>query len=353
MSTQSSTRNLFPPLGNPELTIQRRPRVDPTLLNDFEIATNGNGDVVPLPGGGGTFMNRRPEEFYDLIENMTTHHNDWDTSVQRSENKKNLMKVLQINQQVKVVTHNCETFDGPHSYNDCPATVGQTQNVYAAGAYYQGVMVLLGRVPEPEDEASQLAVEESRLDEPELVMVLLGRVPEPEDEALSLPELSPTCMTLELADRSISRPVGVAEDVFVKVGTFHFSADFVVIDFDADPRVPLILGRSFLKTGHALIDVYEGELTLRIGRALIDVYEGELILRIGKEAVTLNLDQTLRYSANSDAMSVNRTDLIDVAYEDNFLFEETDAFRAIDDEPISPKIDGSYYDSEGDILLLE
>nr|GFC03543.1 reverse transcriptase domain-containing protein [Tanacetum cinerariifolium] len=64
---------------------------------------------------------------------------------------------------------------------------------------------------------------------------------------LSLPELSPTCMTLELVDRSISRPVGVAEDVFIKVGTFHFSIDFVVVDFDADPRVPLILGRSFLR----------------------------------------------------------------------------------------------------------
>nr|GEX75999.1 reverse transcriptase domain-containing protein [Tanacetum cinerariifolium] len=74
---------------------------------------------------------------------------------------------------------------------------------------------------------------------------------------LSLPEFSPTCMTLELADHSITHPVGVAEDVYVKVGTFHFSADFVVVVFDADPRVPLILGRSFLKTGRALIDVFK------------------------------------------------------------------------------------------------
>nr|GEX73367.1 reverse transcriptase domain-containing protein [Tanacetum cinerariifolium] len=66
---------------------------------------------------------------------------------------------------------------------------------------------------------------------------------------LSLSDLSPTCMTLELAGRSFSRPDGVAEDVFVKVGTFYFSTDFVVVDFDADPRVPTILGRSFLKTG--------------------------------------------------------------------------------------------------------
>nr|GEW94783.1 reverse transcriptase domain-containing protein [Tanacetum cinerariifolium] len=59
---------------------------------------------------------------------------------------------------------------------------------------------------------------------------------------LSLPNLTLTYMNLELADRLISRPVGVAEDVYVKVGTFHFSADFVVVDFDADPRVPLFSG---------------------------------------------------------------------------------------------------------------
>nr|GEZ70156.1 reverse transcriptase domain-containing protein [Tanacetum cinerariifolium] len=88
---------------------------------------------------------------------------------------------------------------------------------------------------------------------------------------LSLPELTPICMTLELADRSISRLVGVVEDVYIKVGSFHFPVDFVVVDFDADPRVPLILGRSFLKTGRALIDVFEGELTLRVGKEAIGI----------------------------------------------------------------------------------
>nr|GEU40052.1 reverse transcriptase domain-containing protein [Tanacetum cinerariifolium] len=79
---------------------------------------------------------------------------------------------------------------------------------------------------------------------------------------LSLPKLSPTCMNLKLADRSISCPVRVAEDVYVKVGTFHFSSDFVVVDFDADPRVPLILGRSFLKTERAFIDSEVGDAQL-------------------------------------------------------------------------------------------
>nr|GEY64570.1 reverse transcriptase domain-containing protein [Tanacetum cinerariifolium] len=73
----------------------------------------------------------------------------------------------------------------------------------------------------------------------------------------TLPELTPTCMTLELTDRSVSKPIGIAKDVKVKVGMFHFLADFVVVDFKPDPRVPLILGRCFLKTGRALIDVHK------------------------------------------------------------------------------------------------
>nr|GEX29755.1 reverse transcriptase domain-containing protein [Tanacetum cinerariifolium] len=80
---------------------------------------------------------------------------------------------------------------------------------------------------------------------------------------LSLPELTPTRMTLKITDRSITRPKGVVENVFVKVGKFYFPTDFVVVDFEADPRVPLILGRSFLRTGRALIDVYGEEITLR------------------------------------------------------------------------------------------
>nr|GEX19800.1 DNA-directed DNA polymerase [Tanacetum cinerariifolium] len=79
---------------------------------------------------------------------------------------------------------------------------------------------------------------------------------------LLLPELTPTRMTLKLVDRSITHPKGVTEDVFVKVGKFYFLTDFVVVDFEADPRVPLILGRSFLR-GRALIDVYGKEITLR------------------------------------------------------------------------------------------
>nr|GEV75174.1 reverse transcriptase domain-containing protein [Tanacetum cinerariifolium] len=490
-----------------------------TFYNEFTLR---HRDTINAAAGG-TFMKRRPEECYDLIKNMTAHHNDWDTFVQRSESSshisssfdpeivalkaemekinKNLMKVLQFNQQVKAVTHNCETYGGPHSYNDCPATVGQTQNIYDARAYNQGgnsyqpqgashgqnqptayqepayqtpgyqAPVQQPSIPQPQvmNTASSLGlgtlpsntitnpkkdlkgittqsgnayqgptipttssslpkvVERetevtkdtvpptnnrstkdvqpsivqietpvpnsepvvalvvksvvapvsapnlnqklsipypSRLHDQKLrdktndqkekffqifqdlnfnisfvdalnlmpkfgptikslltnkeklfelartplnehcSAVLLKKLPEKlgdpgkflipcdfsrMDECLALAdldarinlmplsvwnklsflELSPMCMNLELADRSISRLVRVAEDVFVKTG-----------------------------------------------RALIDVYDGELTLCVGKEAVTFNLDQTSRYSANYDAMSVNRIDLIDVACEE-------------------------------------
>nr|GEV39043.1 reverse transcriptase domain-containing protein [Tanacetum cinerariifolium] len=76
----------------------------------------------------------------------------------------------------------------------------------------------------------------------------------------SLPEVTSTQMILELADRSSTQPAGIAEDIFVKVGKFHFLTDFVVVDYVV---VPLILGRPFLRTGRALIDVYAPDLKLK------------------------------------------------------------------------------------------
>nr|GEZ25871.1 hypothetical protein [Tanacetum cinerariifolium] len=166
-------------------------------------------------------------------------------------------------------------------------------------------------------------------------------------EALLLLERTLTCMTLELADH-----------------------------FEPDPRVPLILERCFLKTGQALIDVHKGELTLRIRN----------------KAITYNLDQTLRYSANYNQITANKIDIVDMACEEysqevlgfsdvttsgnptpyddpivsttsptltpfgdsNFLlFEEADAFFGLEDDLNSPKFNPFYYDLEGDIILLE
>nr|GEY15373.1 reverse transcriptase domain-containing protein [Tanacetum cinerariifolium] len=118
-------------------------------------------------------------------------------------------------------------------------------------------------------------------------------------EKLSLPELTPTQMILELADQSTTRPAGIAEDVFVKVGKFYFLPDFVVVDYVVDPRVPLILRTPFLRTRRALIDVYGEELTLQVD----------------DEAITFKVGQTSKYSYN-DAESINRIDVIDVACEE-------------------------------------
>ncbi|GJY59123.1 reverse transcriptase domain-containing protein [Tanacetum coccineum] len=192
---------------------------------------------------------------------------------------------------------------------------------------------------------------------------------------LGLPGLNDTKMVLELADRTISKPTGVAENVFVKVGKFYFLADFVVLDFIADPRVPLILGRPFLRTAHALIDVYKGEITLRND----------------DQSLTLKCGDTPSISYNN-LESLKKVDLIDVTCEeysqevlgffdeiaygntspgydpivsnssptltpfgdsDFLLLEEADTFLALADDPTSPEVDEAYYDLEGDILLLE
>nr|GEX75084.1 reverse transcriptase domain-containing protein [Tanacetum cinerariifolium] len=491
MSTRSSARNLLPPLKNPELTIRRRTSVDPNLLNDFNMATNGNSDDGPPPNGGGdlpvpdlqtmeelcqpslngrggqiapitiqatnfglkndmiqqlrneitnfrqrpdeslfeawecyklsidrcpnhnmlpitqidtfynrltlrhrntinasvggTFMKRRPKVCYDLIENMTAHHNDWDTFVQRSESSssitsssglkfvalkaemaeinKNLMKPLLAKLRTYMLREPIIKVDTvPPTNNEStkdfqPPIVQVKTQILNSDPVVEPVKALVN-VLKPNLKPSTLypsrfhdqklnekandqmekffqifqdlnfnisfadalilmpkfaSIIKSLLTNKEKLFelartllnghcsaVLLKKLPEklgdpnkflipcdfPEmDECLalvdlggsinlmslsvwkmlSLPELSPTRMTLKLADRSISHPVGVTEDVFVKVGKFHFPIDFVVIDFDADPRVPLIIRRSFLMTRHALIDVYEGELTHRVG----------------------------------------------------------------------------------------
>nr|GEV57637.1 reverse transcriptase domain-containing protein [Tanacetum cinerariifolium] len=519
----------------------RKSHVDPTLLNDFEMATDENGDPpVPdlqtikelcqptLNGRGGTFMKRRPEKFYDLIKNMIAHHNDWDTFVQR---------ILQINQQVKAVAHNCETCGGPHSYNDCPATVGQTQNIYDAGAYNQGGnsyqpqgnrnllsyhsdnylgppgfnqnqnrnnqnqnyqnqkrnqgnnhgipqgnnqgrdqffqgashgqnLTPAYQAPAYQSPGYQALIHQALIPQPQVVTTTeFTNYMKANDAILKNMQTNMTSLTnsnLELknmfsqfmkmnnasssgsgtlSSNTITNPKEDLKGITTRSGNTYqgptiptTSSPPQVLECETEVRkdtVPPTNNRTYVSASKpyqkssisypsrlhdqklrdktndkkekffkifkdldfnigfadALILMPKRSF-LNIGRALIDVYEGELTLRVGKEAVTFNLDQTSRYSANYDTMSVNRIDLIDVAckeysqevlafsmsgnpspstepivsnssptrtpFGDNdFLLEEADAFLDIDDEPISPEIDESYYDSEGDILLLE
>ncbi|KAL5573532.1 hypothetical protein UlMin_023129 [Ulmus minor] len=83
-------------------------------------------------------------------------------------------------------------------------------------------------------------------------------------KTLGIGEARPTTVSLQLADRSIAQPEGKIEDVLVKVDKFIFPVDFIILDFEADMEVPIILGRPFLATGRALIDVHNGELTMRV-----------------------------------------------------------------------------------------
>nr|GEU88823.1 reverse transcriptase domain-containing protein [Tanacetum cinerariifolium] len=150
-------------------------------------------------------------------------------------------------------------------------------------------------------------------------------------EELSLPELTPTCMTLELEDRLVSKPIGIAKVVSVKVGVFHFPTDFVVVDFEPGLRVLLILRRCFLKTGRALIDVH-------------------------KEVLDFFFDVIVSGSPTpSDDLIVSTTSptLTPFGDSDFQLFEEADTFLGLEDDPDLPEFDPSYYDPEGDILLLE
>nr|GEW60133.1 reverse transcriptase domain-containing protein [Tanacetum cinerariifolium] len=147
---------------------------------------------------------------------------------------------------------------------------------------------------------------------------------------LRLPTLNDTKMVLELAGRTISKPTGVAENVFIKVGKFYFPADFVVLDFVADPRVPLILGRPFLSTAHTLIDIYEGEI----------------ILRHDDQSLTLKCGDTPSISYNNFE-SLNKVDLIDATCEE--YSQEVLGFADV----VSDEIKDSEFDMERDILILE
>ncbi|GJT22769.1 reverse transcriptase domain-containing protein [Tanacetum coccineum] len=160
---------------------------------------------------------------------------------------------------------------------------------------------------------------------------------------LGLPKLIPTQMTLELANRDICTPKGIARDVFVPVGKFTFPADFVIVDYESDPRVPLILGRPFLRTA----------------RALIDVHREEMILRDGNETLILNMrNDTSSYSNEPHQESINMIDIYNVSHEE--IREDLFATNHPSGNPTSlfsshtnltsPEVNDDIFDPEEDII---
>nr|GEX76430.1 reverse transcriptase domain-containing protein [Tanacetum cinerariifolium] len=160
----------------------------------------------------------------------------------------------------------------------------------------------------------------------------------------SLPELISTRMTLELPNRAICTPAGIERDVFVLIDKFTFPADFVIVDYESDPRVPLILGRHFLRTAHALIDVH--------GK--------EMILRDGDERLTLNIrHDTSSYSNQPQKESINMINIYDDS-SDDFLknlfstnHQSGNPTFSSHHELTSPEVKDDIFDPEGGNVLIE
>nr|GEY59557.1 reverse transcriptase domain-containing protein [Tanacetum cinerariifolium] len=148
---------------------------------------------------------------------------------------------------------------------------------------------------------------------------------------LKLPTLNDTKMVLELSDRTISKPTDVAENFFVKVGKFYFPADFVVLDFIADSRVPLILGRPFLSTVHAIINVHEREI----------------IIRQDQQSLTIQCDDI---PSIKKFEQINKIDFIDAGGID---FESDEIENFLNDDSIPFGVEDSPFNMEEDILFLE
>ncbi|GKD84002.1 reverse transcriptase domain-containing protein [Tanacetum coccineum] len=231
---------------------------------------------------------------------------------------------------------------------------------------------------------------------------------------LGLEALKPTRMTLKLDNRSVTHPMGIAEDVVVRVDGFTFLADFFVVNFEPDPRVPIILGRPFLRTTKALIDLYEKKLTLRVGSDELVFYDDKSeksknkqfaqaisIIDFSKDesfssSTTIHSDtlppssSPVKTSDNFEEFADELTllDLFPPGNDDSILkkininplfnemvedvenensnisnsdepvecfnpgdnIDEIDAFLAME---VSSNFDEGYYDSEGDVIFLE
>nr|GEY21932.1 reverse transcriptase domain-containing protein [Tanacetum cinerariifolium] len=148
---------------------------------------------------------------------------------------------------------------------------------------------------------------------------------------LRLHTLNDTKMVLELADQTISKPTGVAENVLVKVDKFYFPADFVVLDFVADPRVPLILGRLFLSTAHAIINVYEREIIIRQNQQ-------SLMIQCSDIPSVKKVEQ------------INKIDFINAGGID---FESEDIEDFLNDDSITFGVEDSLFNMDEDIFFLE
>ena len=137
-------------------------------------------------------------------------------------------------------------------------------------------------------------------------------------QRLSLGELTPTAITLQMADRSMAQPKGILEDVLVKVGKFIFLVDFVIMQMEEDPQVPLFMGRPFLATRAALIDVQKGELTLRVGNEAVHFNNNRSLENPNVEedsCMTVRSNSLLNDEVNFDCIIQNSINEIEMNFQ--------------------------------------
>ncbi|GJR36321.1 reverse transcriptase domain-containing protein [Tanacetum coccineum] len=153
-------------------------------------------------------------------------------------------------------------------------------------------------------------------------------------EKLGIIPLKPTQMTLELANRSVTFLMRIAEEVIIKVKKFNFLVDFVIVDFEADPKVPIILGRLFLRTARALVDLYEEKLTLRVGNEEVVFYTNKSLRNNSRDIHSVHCINIINFSKDK-TISGNPTPSSDFMIESlsaspipcgdsDHLLEETD-----------------------------
>nr|GEV13318.1 hypothetical protein [Tanacetum cinerariifolium] len=306
-------------------------------LDTFYNALNSTDQDFLNSAAGGNLLERRTQDVLTIIKNKSkiaklTHAVNQQTSVVTTAMTV-ILKQIQATPPpafVKYVEDICVTCGGAHPYYQCLADDGNTFPKFQDNI--QGY-VLAATANYNHGNSSYRPPGAS-----------INLMPLSVWKTLGLPELISTHITLELANRAICTPAEIARDVFVPVRKFTFLTDFVIVDYESDPRVPFILGRPFLQTACALIDVH-GE---------------EMILRDGDERLTLNMSHdTSSYSNQPQKESINMINIFNDSYKD--YLKDLFATNHLSDnltfsshtDLTSPEVKDDIFDPEGDIVLTE
>nr|GEV58562.1 reverse transcriptase domain-containing protein [Tanacetum cinerariifolium] len=347
-------------------------------LDTFYNALNPNDQDALDSAAGGNFLDKIPRECFSIIESKSkVQYSRSRVTDSRDFQKKFKQKQDDFQNQMMNFMQNLYNNKASSSSSLPSNTIPNPRNEAKAIITRRGVSYNGPPIPPPGVEKEPEATKDTKLPSTEDIQPPSVKVPdkEPIDEPVVV--LKPKAnlpYPSRLAKKSFVRKM-----IFLPQNSWKFFAifilNFVVLDFIVDPRVPLIIGRPFMGTAHALIDVYEGEIILR--------HDGQ--------SLTLKCGDTPSISYNNFE-SLNKVDLIDATCEeylqevlgfsdvvtldnstpyyepivsnssltltpfnesDFLLLEEADAFIAIDDEPISSEIDATYYDPEGGILILK